>query len=158
MEHPQNSPTLAVTLHSPSANPVSLCLPQPLHMMLWPCLSFRLSSSPLSHSLASLPSLPLPHFLLPRRRHAFLNHSMENRGVSRLSARGYTEYCIIIALYLLPLPPMFSYSLVHTHFSVCKIQPWNLKWLLTLVGKVEWEEKRQQQSLGTQTHAVNPLC
>lgn len=41
-----------------------------------------------SLSLACLPSLPLPHFLLPYRHHSFLIHRMENRGISSVGARG----------------------------------------------------------------------
>lgn len=94
-------------------------------------------SPPHSHSLACLPSLPLPHFLLPHRRHAFLNHSMENRGVSSASARGYTECYIIIASPLLSLFVMLSVPWVHAQHPVCKMKPGNLKWLLRLVGNVE---------------------
>lgn len=54
---------------------ITLCFPQPLPLMLWPCLSFLLSSL-YSHSLACLPTLPLPHFLPPCRHHAFLIHSI----------------------------------------------------------------------------------
>lgn len=81
-----------------------------------------------SLSLTGEPAIPTPppyfFFLRPHRHHAFLNHSMENRGFSSVSARGFTEYCIITAFHLLPLCLVFSQLRVRAqHFSLCKMQP-----------------------------------
>ena len=113
-------------LRAPPHEQWRFALPQPIP---FPCASLThckwCSNSPSSSrsllsslSLVCLPSLPLPHYVLPRRRHAFLNHSILDRGVSSVSAGGYTEYYTIIAFLRLPLFIVFSLPSVHAQ-HVC---------------------------------------